>query len=226
MQENLSIIIAGASGLVGQATLLEALKSDSIRCVYSVSRSEIEIQHPKLTQWIDPELTPPALITSLPQPTVGIIALGTTIKKAGSKDKLYAIDVTLVIKVAKQMQQLGVEHIIAVSCLGASTKAASHYLRCKGEMEQAIQQLNFLNTTFMQPGPLAGQRKETRKDEKILQGVMRIINPLMVGFLANYKPIKASEVAQAIMNLATKENSVMEKKTTRVNSAQMLTLNK
>ncbi|GLS91251.1 nucleoside-diphosphate sugar epimerase [Psychromonas marina] len=221
MQQKLSMIIAGASGLVGQATLIDALKSEAIDCIYCLSRTQIEIVHPKLTQWIDPELTPPTLSTALTQPTIGVIALGTTIKKAGSKKSLYAIDVTLVVKVAKQMQQLGVQRIIIVSCLGASTKALSHYLRCKGEMEQAIQHLGFMSTTFVQPGPLAGQRKETRKDEKALQSVMRFISPLMVGALANYKPIKACDVAKAIIHIATQDSTPM---IARINSTQMQTL--
>ncbi|WP_369434398.1 hypothetical protein [Psychromonas sp. MME1] len=134
-----------------------------------------------------------------------MIALGTTIKKAGSKKQLHAIDVELVIKVAKDMLTLGVEHIIVISCLGASPKGVSHYLRCKGEMEMRLQQLTFKTITFLQPGPLAGPRDDPRMDERVLQCVMQVISPCMLGSLQNYKPIDATDVAKVIIHLATEQ---------------------
>lgn len=224
MSQYLSMIIAGSTGLVGQSVLDIALEVESISHIYSLSRDPLEIEHQKLTQWLDPELNPPDFDTLLQSPNIGVIALGTTLKKAGTKDKLHAIDVELVIKVAKKMQSLGVQHIIIVSCLGASTKAASHYLRCKGEMEMAVQQLNFVKTTFVQPGPLAGPRKEQRKNEKLLLCLMKIIDPLLIGTLANYKSIESINVARAIIHLATEKYDVKNKQVTRLNSSQMLSL--
>lgn len=224
MSQRLSIVIAGATGLVGQSTLNTALDNESISRVYSLSRRPIGIEHQKLTQWLSPELNPPAINSLSDCPLVGVIALGTTLKKAGSKKKLHAVDVELVIKVAKNMQSLGVQHIIVVSCLGASTKARSHYLRCKGEMEMAMQQLDMVKLTYMQPGPLSGPREEQRIDEKLLQCVMKIINPFMVGALANYKPIESIDVAHAIIHLATEQHVVKDKQVKRINTSQMLAL--
>lgn len=225
MTQQISMVIAGSTGLVGQATLNAALTSDNIQHVYSLSRRVIEeIEQPKLTQWIDPELTPPAVNSISPLPVVGVIALGSTLKKAGSKDNLYAIDVELVTKVAKSMQLLGIQHIIVVSCIGASTKAISHYLRCKGEMEEKLQQFDIRQVTFLQPGPLAGPRKEKRRDERLLQYIMKLINPLLLGALANYKPIESIDIARTIIHLTTKQNVGDIKKTSRFNTPQMLSL--
>ena len=224
MSQPLAIIIAGSTGLVGQSTVEIALDNDNISQVYSLSRHPIEIEHNKLIQWLDPELNLPAINTISPSPTVGVIALGTTLKKAGSKAKLRAIDVELVSKVAKDMRAIGVQHIIVVSCLGASTKATSHYLRCKGEMEKVLQNIDFITITFMQPGPLSGPRKERRIDEKLLQLVMSAIKPLLMGSLANYKPIESIDVARAIVHEATKQNTTKDKQVTRINTSQMITI--
>lgn len=224
MSQHLSIVIAGTTGLVGKSTLDIALDSASISHIYSLSRHAIKIDHEKLTQWLDPELNPPSIDTLSALPTVGVIALGSTIKKAGSKARLHAIDVELVVNVAKNMHALGVQHIIAVSCIGASTSAGSHYLRCKGEMEVALQQIDFKQVSFMQPGPLSGVREEPRTDEKLLQSVMKVIGPLMIGPLVNYKPIESSDVAAAIVQLATEQLDVKEKKIQRITSSQMMKL--
>lgn len=228
MSQPIAMIIAGSTGLVGQSTLLRALKHPNISTIYSISRQPLDVVHPKISQLIETSLTIPVNDAIEIPPTVGVIALGTTIKQAGSKANLYAIDVELVIKVAKQFHSIGVRHLIIVSSIGASINSASHYLRCKGEMELAIQQLNFSTITFLQPGPLAGARKQPRRDEKILQRVMKFINPLMRGKLANYIPIQAADIAQVIIHLVTRqpddnsaENDTMVNKIT---SSEMLKL--
>ncbi|MEZ9700678.1 NAD(P)H-binding protein [Vibrio sp. 10N.261.46.E12] len=189
---NRSIIIAGSSGLVGRETLSTLLSSQNISTVYALSRRELNTQHKKLKQIIDCDLSVPAIHLGSELPEVGIIALGSTIKKSGTKDKLRAIDVDLVVSTAENMKDLGVKHLIVVSCLGADSKARSHYLRCKGEMENEVELLDFEKTTFLHPGPLAGDRHETRTDEKLLQGALKVIKPMMIGRMKKYLPIQAS----------------------------------
>jgi len=224
MPQGLSMVIAGTTGLVGQSTLQSAVLNKNISCIYSLSRRATEIESNKVIQWIDPHLTPPARSKIQQLPSIAVITLGTTIKKAGSKEQLKAIDTTLVIQVANNLQQIGVKHLFVVSSLGASINARSHYLRCKGEMEIAIQQLDFKSITFIQPGPLAGFRKEIRKDEQILQRVMKIFNPFMVGILANFKPIQSQHVADTIIHLATQNKNKHKEKIKRINSSYMVKL--
>lgn len=199
---NKPIIIAGASGLVGKETLAALLKSDEINRVYALSRHRLAVEGSKLTQVIDEALSVSPDITMDQPPEIGIIALGSTIKKAGTKEKLREIDVNLVTATAEKMQQLGVGHIIVVSCLGADINARSHYLRCKGEMEVKVESLGFEQTTFLHPGPLAGDRDEKRTDEKFLQGLLKIVKPLMIGNLSKYVPIESSVIAQSILTIS------------------------
>ena len=224
MSQHLSMIIAGATGLVGEATLKAALESEKISSIYSLSRRPLEIKHQKLTQWLDPELTPPVIESISAHPRIGVITLGTTLKTAGSKEKLHAIDVDLVVKVTKDMQTLGVQHLIVVSSIGASMKARSHYLKCKGEMEFALQRLEFMKITFMQPGPLAGPRKEIRKGEKWLQRLLKVVNPLMMGDFEKYKLIESNTVANAIIRLATEDHAMDNREVNRMLTPQMCSL--
>ena len=224
MTNRLSIVIAGATGLIGKSTVELALDNESVDHIYSLSRSPITIEHSKLTQWLSPDLSIPSEGDVPSSPIIGVITLGTTLKKAGSKEKLRAIDVDLVVNVAKGMHKLGVKQIIVVSCLGASVNSRSHYLRCKGEMEAELQQLKFEQVTFMHPGSLVGSREEIRKDEKVLQCVLNILSPLMVGVLADFKPVKAHDVANAIIQLAVEENSTINKRVEHIRTPQILNL--
>ena len=224
MTNRLSIVIAGATGLIGKSTVELALDNESVDHIYSLSRRPITIEHSKLTQWLSPDLSIPSGGDVPSSPIIGVITLGTTLKKAGSKEKLRAIDVDLVVNVAKGMHKLGVKQIIVVSCLGASVNSRSHYLRCKGEMEAELQQLKFEQVTFMHPGSLVGSREEIRKDEKVLQYVLNILSPLMVGVLADYKPVKAHDVADAIVKLAVEENTNINKRVEHIRTPQILNL--
>ena len=224
MANRLSIVIAGATGLIGKSTVELALDNKSVDHIYSLSRRPITIEHSKLTQWLSPDLSIPSEGDVPSTPIIGVLTLGTTLKKAGSKERLRAIDVDLVVNVAKEMYSFGVKHIIVVSCLGASVSSRSHYLRCKGEMEAELQQLEFEKVTFMHPGSLVGSREETRKDEKVLQCVLNMVSPLMVGVLADFKPVKAYDVAEAIIQLATQRSNNISKRIEHIRTPQILNL--
>ncbi|WP_063668644.1 NAD-dependent epimerase/dehydratase family protein [Aliivibrio fischeri] len=209
MFDSASIIIAGSTGLIGHHLLNFSLKNESVNRVYSLSRRSLDETSSKLVQMVSDDLSIDKNQLEEQTPDIGFITLGTTIKKAGSKAALKAIDTDLVISVAQSMREVGVRHIYVVSCIGASSSAFSHYLKCKGEMEDRITLLGFSSTTFMQPGPLSGDRSETRKDEVLLQGVMGIINPLMKGCLLNYKPIEGEVVAECMLDLALQNDNAV-----------------
>ncbi|MUK43818.1 nucleoside-diphosphate sugar epimerase [Aliivibrio fischeri] len=209
MFDSASIIIAGSTGLIGHHLLNFSLKNESVNRVYSLSRHSLDETSSKLVQMVSDDLSIDKNQLEEQTPDIGFITLGTTIKKAGSKAALKAIDTDLVVSVAQSMREVGVRHIYVVSCIGASSSAFSHYLKCKGEMEDSITLLGFSSTTFMQPGPLSGDRSETRKDEVLLQGVMSIINPLMKGCLLNYKPIEGEVVAECMLDLALQNDNAV-----------------
>lgn len=208
MSDSRTIIIAGSTGLIGHDLLSFTLKSEAVNHVYSLTRRPLEDACSKLTQLVSPDLTFNKEQVKDNVPSIGFITLGTTMKKAGSKAALKAIDVSLVVDVAQSMHDVGVERIYVVSCIGASSSALSHYLKCKGEMEDQVTAIGFKNVTFMQPGPLAGTRSKMRSDEVLLQGIMKIVKPLMKGFLLNYKPIKGEIVAKCMLDLALKNDDV------------------
>lgn len=196
------IVIAGATGLVGRHLLNLALKNDKVGRVYTLSRQELKISHANVVQMVSPTLEIDSEKVKDTPPKIGFIALGTTLKKAGTKEALKAIDVALVVAVAKAMKLAGVRRICVVSCLGASASSLSHYLKCKGIMEQEIERMGFELVTFMQPGPLSGERETTRNDEVLLQSIMNILNPILKWKLMNYKPIDGELVAQSMLDVS------------------------
>ncbi|MFA0413530.1 oxidoreductase [Vibrio renipiscarius] len=199
MSKEQVVIIAGATGLIGTELLKLMLAERAIDHIYALTRKGLAFTHPKLEEIRDSELRILDWDDTLPTPEKGYICLGTTRKQAGSKSALEAVDYHLVCDVAKNMALLGVKHLTVVSSYGANPRSSSHYLRCKGKMELALENLGFEHVTFVQPGPLVGLRDTPRSDETILQGLLKILRPIMIGRLARFIPIKAELVARAML---------------------------
>ena len=192
-----SVLIAGASGLVGREILQGLLADDSVAAVHSLSRRELDVAHPKLT-WhrVDFSRALPAL------PSVGeaFVALGTTIKVAGSQEAFRAVDFDAVLAVAKAAQAAGATRLGVVSAMGADPRSKIFYNRVKGEMEAALSALGFETLVIARPSLLAGNREAlgqpARRGEEIGVKVSRWLSPLIPG---DYRPIEAKRVARALL---------------------------
>lgn len=194
----LNVITAGSTGLIGTELIKQLLEQDPIHHIYALSRRELPFYHPKLEVIQHPELRIQKWDNEKPQPEFGFICLGTTLQQAGSKQELEKVDYELVCDVAQEMKVLGVKQLAVVSSYGASARSFSHYLRCKGRMELAIERMGFERVVFVRPGPLKGLREKPRRDEIIVQTMMTFLKPLMLGPLAKLIPIEAADVALAM----------------------------
>ncbi|WP_194435086.1 NAD(P)H-binding protein [Vibrio fluminensis] len=199
MSKQQIVMIAGATGLVGNELMKLLLEERAIDHIYALTRSPLPFTHSKLATIQDPQLRIVNWDDSQLAPNKGYICLGTTRKQAGSKQALEDVDYHLVCEIAKTMKLLGVQHLCVVSSIGAHPRSPSHYLRCKGKMEQAIERMGFVSVTFVRPGPLAGLRDKPRTDEAVVQSLLKFIRPLMIGSLARYIPISAEAVAKTML---------------------------
>jgi uncharacterized protein YbjT (DUF2867 family) len=192
-----SVLIAGASGLVGREILQGLLADDSVAEVHSLGRRALPLQHLKLTQLrVDFSKALPAL------PSVGeaFIALGTTIKVAGSQEAFRAVDFDAVLAVAKAAKTAGATRLGVVSAMGADPRSRIFYNRVKGEMEAALTALGFETLVIARPSFLVGDREALgqplRGGEKLALNVSTWLAPLIPD---NLKAIDAAAVARALL---------------------------
>ena len=204
--EKRNALIAGATGLVGDAILQQLMADDQYDKIVVITRKPIEIIHPKLVQQPINFDSVESLKLDFQVDDV-FCALGTTIKAAGSQDAFYKVDYTYVVKLGKWCAANGVKRFLIVSAMGASAKSGIFYNRVKGEMETAVSQLNIPQIQVFRPSLLMGNRKEKRRGEKIAQVVMGGLGFLFVGPLLKYKGIHADVVAKAMIRSAKMEVS-------------------
>lgn len=191
-----TVLIAGASGLVGREVLQGLLADDSVAAVHSLGRRELQLQHPKLIQHRVEFKALPAL------PSVGeaFVALGTTIRVAGSQEAFRAVDFHAVLAVAKAAKAAGATRLGVVSAMGADPRSRIFYNRVKGEMEEALSALGFDTLVIARPSFLVGDREALgqpeRGGEKLALRVSSWLAPLIPD---NYRSIDARSVARALL---------------------------
>ena len=131
------------------------------------------------------------------------ICLGTTIKKAGSKEAFQRVDITYCYEIAKQAQASGVKNISIVTSLGSDPNAANFYLKSKGMIEDKITKIDFDSISIHRPGLLIGARNEIRLGEFIGQKIFPyFIDPFLIGSTRKYRSIKGDILAKAMVNLS------------------------
>ena len=190
-------LIAGATGLVGQELLKLLLADPSYSAIHVIGRRAPVVQHPKLKAHITTSFTDWAC----PAVDDVFVALGTTIKVAGSKAAFKAIDFDAVVAIAAAAKAAGASRLAVVSAMGASAKSGVFYNQVKGEMEAAISQIGFETLVIARPSLLAGDRdalkQAERAAEKLSLVAFKLFKPLIP---ANYRSIQASSVARAMVN--------------------------
>ena len=148
------VLLAGATGLVGSMMLQALLADAQVEQIHALSRRMLKIRHPKLQVHIVDFSHLPAL----PEVDEVYLALGTTIKLAGSQDAFRAVDLNANMAVARAAVAAGARRVGLVSAVGANARSSTFYNRVKGELEDALKALDLLTLVIAQPSLLLDKR--------------------------------------------------------------------
>jgi len=193
--------IIGATGLVGKQLVEMLLKDENFEKIRVFVRCDTEIIHPKLEQQII-DFSNTETWKHLLKGDVLFSALGTTLKRAGSKEKQYEIDFTFNFNFAKQARENGIENYVLVSSVGANSQSSVFYTRTKGELDDAVSKIGFTKLAILRPASLSGNRKERRIAEEISVPALNFLTRFI---LKKYRPISDTTVAQAMINASLQD---------------------
>ena len=182
--------IVGASGLVGRSCLRALLECPEYGRVIAAGRRPLGVAHSKLVEGEPTEAVDDAFC-----------AIGTTIKKAGSREAFRAVDYEIPVRTA---ERCGARRFVVVSSVGADARSKNFYLRVKGEMEEAVSALPLEAVHIFRPSILVGDREESRAGEKVGAMVARALRFALVGGLRRYRPIAAEVVGRAMVVVAVR----------------------
>ncbi|MFN3529561.1 MAG: NAD(P)H-binding protein [Bacteroidia bacterium] len=200
-------LILGYTGLTGDLLLRELMKSDKVKHIICLGRKAPSFDHHKV-QFIQADMNRLTEHTDAFGSVSRVFCcLGTTIKKAGSKNAFRRVDYDMVVNAALVAAQAGVNHFSVVSAVGAEAKSGIFYNQVKGEMEAALIQTGLPRLSIFRPGLLLGKREEFRFGERL--GIALV--PLFEWMIPKrFRSIKAETVARAMLLNAIKTDEGIE----------------
>lgn len=196
-------VVIGATGLTGTSLVTFLLRDPQFGKVKVLVRAPSLKQRPGLEETIVDFSDEESLSEAL-QGDVLFCCIGTTIRKAGSKQQFREVDFEIPVRCATMARRQGVQQFQLMSATGANARSATFYLRTKGETEQAIQKLGYPSLHIFRPSFLLGARREFRLSEWLLTIFAMLFYFLWVGRWKKYRPVKAADVARAMVHVAKK----------------------
>lgn len=191
--------LAGGTGLVGGVLLRRLLQDGFFDGVVSVGRRRVDVEDPKLLQVVV-DFSTLASFEALPGADVVFSCLGTTIRKAGSRQAFRAVDHDAVVTLARAAREKGARAFLHVSALGADAKSFVFYNSVKGQVEDAVARVGIQSVYALRPSILDGERQERRPGERIGLLTMRLLGPV----LGKYRPTPVDAIARSMIALAKK----------------------
>ena len=190
-------LIAGSTGLIGQQLVQLLTESPLYEKVIAITRQDLPA-HPKLVQ-VKIEFGSITEKSEMIKADDVFCCLGTTMAKAGSKEKFRQVDFYYPYLLAKTTYATGAKQYLIVSALGANKSSSIFYNEVKGEVEEAVSAVGFDAVHIFRPSLLLGHRPEKRSGEDTAKLFYRIF-----GFLIpnKYNAISSLKVARAMLHFA------------------------
>jgi len=201
----LTLLLAGATGLVGRSVLVQALSDARIARIVAPTRRplgrDVAAGGPDR-----PALDNPLVdFDHLPDDPriwatdVAVCVLGTTIARAGSQEAFRRVDHDYVRDVARLTRRHGARAFALTSAMGANPRSRIFYNRVKGEAEESVSGCGFPSLTIVRPGLIGGVREESRPLEFAAQ---RFVGALGRILPRRYRINPAPVIARALLDAA------------------------
>ena len=192
-----TLLLLGATGLVGQQVLQKALADLRISRVVAPTRRPL----PAHARLLNPVLDFAQLPADAPwwAADAVVCALGSTMAKAGTEEAFRQVDLALPLQAARLAKAMGAQTFALNSALGADAHSRVFYPRTKGELEDALRDLNFCSLTLVRPSLIAGQRQESRPAEQIGVWLTGALAPLLPH---RWRVVPAERIAHHLLESA------------------------
>ncbi|MEH7075672.1 oxidoreductase [Neobacillus drentensis] len=198
---NKTALILGATGLVGNELVRFLIQHKRYEKIHLLVRRPIASKDPTYEAHVV-DFEQLHTYRELFQVTDVFCCLGTTIKKAKSKEAFRKVDFEYPVEAAKIAKASGVEKFLIITAMGSNAKSRIFYNQVKGEVEESLGSLSLPSVHIFRPSLLLGERSEFRFGEKIAAKASAFLNVLMVGPLRPYQAIEARDVAAAMAIVA------------------------
>lgn len=196
-----SIVFLGGSGAVGSITLKQVLTFSETKKVLSLGRRKLDFgNNSKLDQQLIDVTDASTYKELIIDCDTAICTFGVGESSKVSKEHFLKIDKKAVLDFAIACKLKGVKHFQLLSSVGVSSSSKSFYLRTKGELNNALRELNFERLSLFQPSMIITPTNRYGISQAIILKIWPKLDFLFQGKAKKYRGIKVEELGKAIAN--------------------------
>ncbi len=192
----MKVFLLGASGLVGSTCYSKLLLQKPALELHSFSRRRLQLHG--VVEHVG-ELSDLGSLMEGLSGDAAFCAVGTTIKKAKTREAFEEVDLNLPLRFACAARDHGVKTFHVVTTLGADPSSKQHYLRVKGVLEKELGAIGFTGLHIYRPSLLMGVRQEFRLGEELLSGLYKRFQFAYPKVLDKYRPIDVDQLSSFIV---------------------------
>lgn len=201
----MNVLLLGATGLVGGKLLELILNDPDVEKVCVISRRTCGKTHAKLKEIISPLEEMHNYQAEFNVDSV-LCCLGSTIKKAGSKENFRTIDLEYPLKAAKLSKKAGAKRYGVITAMGSNAKSMFFYNQVKGNLENKLKELQLKELFIVRPSLIIGERQESRFGEGVAIKFYCLLEPLTPRILKKYLGSQVEDIAELMLALSKGED--------------------
>jgi len=199
-----SLVLVGATGMVGGYALRYALDDESVKTVTAIVRRKLGISHPKLREVLHADFADCSTLSSALSGQDAVVFCLGTYTGAVSDAELRKVTVDYTIEFARVLRGASPEAAFSfLSGNGADPTGKSRiaFARYKGEAENALIAAGFPSVYLFRPAYI--YPVEPRKEPNFTYRVLRAIYPAFRVAFPNLV-VRADELAQAMVDVTVR----------------------
>jgi uncharacterized protein YbjT (DUF2867 family) len=197
-----SLVIVGATGMVGGYALRYALDNSEVKSVTSIGRRKLGISHPKLEQVLHQNFADCSPLANILSNQDAVVYCLGTYTGSVSDDQLRVITADYAIEFARVFRDSSPDAAFSfLSGSGADPTGRSRlaFARYKGEAEKALLAVRFPSVYIFRPAYIYSV--DPRKEPNFSYRLLRAIYPFIRVVFPN-QVIRADDLARAMVDIA------------------------
>ncbi|WP_235296630.1 NAD(P)H-binding protein [Portibacter marinus] len=193
------IALLGATGAVGSEVLKSLLKMEEVVKITSFGRRKIDqIDAPLLDQYLVDIFNADTYADHLVNHDVAICTLGVGQPSKLPRDEFVKIDKEAVLLFAQKCKEQGVKHFQLLSSVAINPNANNYYLRTKGELVEALKDIQFNRLSIFKPSMILTPQNRYGFAQGLTLKIWPVLSPLFLGQLKKYRGVKVENLGAAM----------------------------